>query len=347
MRLPAIDGMRGIAAIAVVLFHARDILGWQPAPGGYLAVDLFFVLSGAVIAHAYGARLANGMTWRTYMGRRLVRFLPLHTLGMLTGVAFAAAQRLAGSADAMTPASIAAAAVTGLCFVPYPPTPALFPLNIPAWSLLYELLVNAAYGAGPRAWGPSRGGRAAALALGLALGAGVVLHGDANAGMTREEAPLALLRTLYAFVVGVMLVERRSDPAAAHPLRVPTLILCALAPMLAPVTGHARTLFDVVVVLAGFPLLVRALLATPAPIGAPSHAERFLGVLGDASFGVYALHWPLLWLWNGVARRMGVDPRPGVWIGVMVLVIGCAWLERRVDGPLRARWTARWFPVAR
>ena len=101
--------MRGLAALAVVLFHAHEILGWQPAPGGYLAVDLFFALSGAVIANAYAPRLAAGMSMRGFVGRRLLRFLPLHALGLAAGVAFAAALRFAGSPDAMSPENIATA----------------------------------------------------------------------------------------------------------------------------------------------------------------------------------------------------------------------------------------------
>ena len=50
-RLAALDGMRGLAAIAVALMHGNSIfnLGWIPAHA-YLAVDFFFLLSGYVFA---------------------------------------------------------------------------------------------------------------------------------------------------------------------------------------------------------------------------------------------------------------------------------------------------------
>ena len=75
--LASLDGLRGVAALAVVAKHFQNLsrinLHAQQASA---AVDLFFVLSGYVIARAYEARLADGLSWRDYMGLRLTRLYP-------------------------------------------------------------------------------------------------------------------------------------------------------------------------------------------------------------------------------------------------------------------------------
>lgn len=56
-RFDTLDAMRGVAALIVVVHHAHSLWGRQLVPAGYLAVDLFFVLSGFVIANAYERKL--------------------------------------------------------------------------------------------------------------------------------------------------------------------------------------------------------------------------------------------------------------------------------------------------
>ncbi|HEY8254564.1 MAG TPA: acyltransferase family protein, partial [Rhizomicrobium sp.] len=83
-----LDGLRGVAAIAVLVGHA-SILFLQSTwvPRKLLAVQFFFMLSGFVITHAYEGKLRAGMTWREFMLRRIIRLYPLIVLAALVGFA--------------------------------------------------------------------------------------------------------------------------------------------------------------------------------------------------------------------------------------------------------------------
>src|SRR5205085_12699808 len=80
-----LDGLRGIAALAIVLRHCDGFFGADVLPGSYLAVDLFFVLSGFVIAFAYEDRLASGLSAWRFAWVRVVRLYPLYVLGIALG----------------------------------------------------------------------------------------------------------------------------------------------------------------------------------------------------------------------------------------------------------------------
>src|ERR1041385_8149717 len=89
-RFEALDLLRGLAALAVVAFHVPHIPGTLSlAPRGYLAVDLFFALSGFVLAYAYGAELARGGNIRRFMVQRLIRLYPLYLIALLAGALLA------------------------------------------------------------------------------------------------------------------------------------------------------------------------------------------------------------------------------------------------------------------
>ena len=87
-RYEILDGLRGVAALMVILFH---IFETYCAPGaqqhinhGYLAVDFFFVLSGFVIGYAYDDRWNKMTTWG-FFKRRLTRLHPMVIIGTVLG----------------------------------------------------------------------------------------------------------------------------------------------------------------------------------------------------------------------------------------------------------------------
>src|ERR1043165_8878053 len=90
-RFDHLDGLRGIAALSVMIGHIRwpsAIAGLPPFHNTSLWVDFFFVLSGFVIAHAYFEKISAGMTVTTFMARRFARLYPLHLLMLFVALGY-------------------------------------------------------------------------------------------------------------------------------------------------------------------------------------------------------------------------------------------------------------------
>ena len=89
-RYEILDGLRGVAALMVVIFHLFETYSKGPAfqivNHGYLAVDFFFVLSGFVVGYAYDDRWDKMTTWG-FFKRRLTRLHPMVLAGTLVGAA--------------------------------------------------------------------------------------------------------------------------------------------------------------------------------------------------------------------------------------------------------------------
>jgi peptidoglycan/LPS O-acetylase OafA/YrhL len=93
-RIPCQDGLRGVAAIAVMLFHFNLFYlpqAWLSdvvplVTRAYLGVDLFYMLSGFVMAHVYGRLLASNWQahWLDFAVARVARIYPAFAVTLLT-----------------------------------------------------------------------------------------------------------------------------------------------------------------------------------------------------------------------------------------------------------------------
>jgi peptidoglycan/LPS O-acetylase OafA/YrhL len=86
-----LEALRGIAALLVVLHHLSlnpgSVLAWFPLLGqGWLFVDLFFVLSGYVIASVHAECEPSAIAARGFLIRRIFRLYPLHLATLLVAV---------------------------------------------------------------------------------------------------------------------------------------------------------------------------------------------------------------------------------------------------------------------
>src|SRR6185312_12961115 len=239
-RLASLDALRGVAALAVVLFHVCIPLGVIAAPNGYLAVDFFFLLSGYVLALAYDGRLRKGSAAAWFIRIRLRRLYPLALIGVLMGIA-GAAIRYAPWLHGTGAVEFAATAVANLLVLPlgrlsFAQDHPLFAFNAPVWSLFWEIAVNALYGAVALFLDGAL--LAAVIALsGAAVVAVSLDHGSLQAGAEASSFAAGAARVGYSFFCGVALQRLvRPHPGRHHGsvpiLAVALLALILLSPML-------------------------------------------------------------------------------------------------------------------
>src|SRR6056300_430128 len=89
---PEIDALRAIAVVSVILYHAQiTILGHQPFQGGFIGVDIFFVISGYLISSIILKELATtgSFSFKHFYKRRIRRIMPALLFLMLVSVIFA------------------------------------------------------------------------------------------------------------------------------------------------------------------------------------------------------------------------------------------------------------------
>ena len=350
-RFVALDGFRGIAAIAVAIYHCSDRLGGgQLFPHAYLAVDFFFFLSGLVVAHAYEERLKAGKTL-DYLLRRAIRLYPMAVVGaLLGGLFFATYPDERGYVSLWLVAQLAVLAALSLPLLRdiFPPSHDIMPLNIPSWSLFFELFVSALYGALAKYLTTRRIVTIVILAL-LFECAGIYRFRGADFGVHISAFWWGVPRVMLPFFGGV-LINRLATPDERHgkpnssAVLAAVLVLTFAIPVAA--TGRIRALEDLFDIAVVYPVIIVLAMNTELR---PWQNSIFIW-LGELSFPIYLLHFPcLLWL-DKIVRVRGVQPADHPYIWVFVVMVCSSALTIVVshiyDKPLRA-WLSRRHSVTK
>ena len=201
-RFAALDALRGLAALGVLLHHLPATNGFATLPiarAGGLFVDLFFVISGFVIAASYGERLASGYSAAKFALLRLGRVLPLHYVMVAAYLALELAPWAFGSGGLNLRAPFSGVHSPGHLLRAVLLLDGYFPerdnyFNGVSWSISIELLL---YALALVAFRARRAGLAAFMLLGLAA---LALQ---FAGLDQLVLTNALLRGVAGFAAGL------------------------------------------------------------------------------------------------------------------------------------------------
>lgn len=333
----ALEGVRGIAALVIMLFHTTYRFP------GYLAVEFFMMLSGFVMAHAYleaPARLSSG----AFLWQRLARLYPLHLFALLAYVACYAFrhQALPEFRDGTTFTFVQHLLLlhnVGL-------NPTQLTWNFPAWTVSVELMVNlVAYCLLPR------GLRSLWLALAVILLYTLILNSSQHLGVHHQVywnwLNAGFCRGLAGFLLGWLVFRtwRRVQDVPGSSTGFSVAELLALGSLvLLLVRGPMDTTLD----FAALPLMAGILLLLGMERGALSRILRTapLQYLGRISFGIYLLHIPVQEVLHRLELSVPYLGLPMFMLLYWSVTIACAALVHAgVETPARA-WMlggmARW-----
>jgi peptidoglycan/LPS O-acetylase OafA/YrhL len=335
---PALDGVRALAVLAVLVFHFGA--GWLP--GGFIGVDVFFALSGFLITSLLVReyRQTGRIDLWAFWGRRARRLLPALLLLLVVLAGWAA-----WVASPMTAASLRADAMAALLYVAnwrFVTTEAAYTATteqsvlLHTWSLgveeqWYLLLPLLLLGMLRWAGRPLRGLGWALAATGVASACLMTMLWSSGAGV--ERVYYGTDTRLFTLVSGALLalvVERHGMPSkrAADLVGVTGAVtLIVIAARVGPLNPWLFSGGLLLVALAASGLVLAA--ATPGTWTSRVLSWRPLVGLGIVSYGIYLWHWPVrmvLPTWH--------------WVAWVVLTVAAAvvsfWL---VERPVR---TAPW-----
>jgi peptidoglycan/LPS O-acetylase OafA/YrhL len=322
-RLDFLDGLRGLAALYVVLHHAALLI---PPAGlsacglvarfllrhGHYAVSLFVVLSGYGLMLGSAVEADGGLPGGPlkYFARRARRILPPYyaalALSWLLIAAVPALGRTSGTPwDRALPAFEASGVIAHLLLIHNLDGRWMFRVSPSFWSLATAWQVYLPFPALLVA--SRRRGMMTAVAAAFAFGAGVMLLSVAVGNPALRKLCPWYLGLFALGMAGAVAQRERRRPG---PAAVATCLLAVCLSILAACfTDDGYLMFtDVIVGMVAVVLVIRW--ARCAAVGAGSPSLRLLEArpivaLGDCSYGLYLIHYPLLALANLTLREWG------------------------------------------
>lgn len=333
-----LDGLRGVAAILVVIFHLFEahfpVMAEHPMHHGYLAVDFFFLLSGFVVGYAYDSRWCKMTVWK-FFRIRLVRLHPMVIMGTVIGAMAYWLDPYTDMFSSVPAWKFILAIVLGMLLLPAPDIRGwseTHPINGPAWSLLQEYIANVFYALFGRRM--SKTGLWVIVTIcAFALIWVANWRGDVATGWSYATFWIAVVRMMFPFFAGLLLFRTGKLLHVPFAFLVCSVILTVLFFM---PTFKYNGIYESVVIILAFPLIVS--------LGAGSHikgktAQKICKFFGDISYPIYITHYPFIYIYTmWVAKEHpGVKPSVLIAIGLFVFFIilayGCLKL---FDEPVRA-----------
>lgn len=360
-----LDGLRGVAALMVIFYHVFEAFATSPIDQrfnhGYLAVDFFFILSGFVIGYAYDDRWKT-MTTKDFIKRRLIRLHPMVVLGAVLGViAFCIQGCEKWDGTQVSISMVMLALLINLFLIPAVPGSGpeirgngeMYPLNGPSWSLFFEYIGNIMYALFIRRMS-TKALTALVVLAGIGLASFAIFNfsgaGHLGVGWTMEEYNLigGFLRVLFSFSIGLLMSRVFKPIPVKGAFWICSLAIVVLLSM--PYVGNGDALWMNGIYYSVCAILIFPMLVYLGASGKTTdkHSARICKFLGDISYPLYMVHYPLIYLYFGWVKKENLTFAEA-WPEALALVIGSivlAYISLKLyDEPVRRYLTKRFLQV--
>ncbi|MBD5326569.1 MAG: acyltransferase [Bacteroides sp.] len=370
-RFEILDGLRGVAAMIVVLFHLFETYSSGPSDQiinhGYLAVDFFFVLSGFVIGYAYDDRWRQ-MSVLGFFKRRLIRLQPMVVLGTLIGAFWFYFGDAPGFELVMQTPWWKLLLIMALGCIMFPTPPSMDirgwqeinSLNGAQWSLMWEYVANILYAMFVRRFSTVvlalYVGLSALLTIDLALNFdvfGLLAVRDyakftviGGFGLTPDQVYIGICRLLYPFFGGLLLFRMSKWRIR---IRRGAMSLCSLVVVATLAVPHIggqshqwlNGLYCAVIILLVYPAIVAAGAGSELKGRKTTALCKFLGMI---SYPLYITHYPMIYVqMNWAAQHADAPLGTHIWVAgsIFIASVAVAYASVKVyDIPVR-EWLQR------
>lgn len=332
-----LDGLRGVAALAVVVFHFMEWVFTDPSQNfighGFLAVDFFFCLSGFVIGYAYDDRITK-IGIRNFFISRIIRLHPLVVLGSVLGLLAFLFDPFGGHPELYSTGKIILTFFCSLFLIPLPIIEGrgfnLFSFNAPAWSLFWEYFANIMY-----AFVLYKISRSYLLILTI-LSAVAICYVGYNAGnlLGGWSGPTfwdGCARITYSFLAGLLIY--RSNWIIKNKLGFLGLSVLLILVFIMPFSKW-NWISEPFIVLFYFPLLI----ALGAGAMLKPGLKKICLFSGKISYPLYMTHYAVLWMFGNYYMKYKPDNSQLTFIVItaVILLVGAAYLVMVIyDIPVR------------
>jgi peptidoglycan/LPS O-acetylase OafA/YrhL len=332
-----LDGLRGVAALAVVTFHFMEWVftdaGRNFIGHGFLAVDFFFCLSGFVIGYAYDDRIGK-IGVLEFFKSRVIRLHPLVLAGSVLGLLTFLFDPFGGHPELYSTGKIILTFLCSALLIPFPVMEDrgfnLFSFNAPSWSLFWEYIANIAY-----AFVLYKIRRSYLLLLtiisALAICWVAYRSGNLLGGWSGPTFWDGCARISYSFLAGLLIY--RSNWIIKNKLGFTGLSVLLFLAFIMPFSKW-NWISEPLIVLFYFPLLI----ALGAGATLRPGLKKVCIFSGQISYPLYMTHYAVLWMFGNyyTSHKPATMQLTFIIIAGLILLVGTAYLVMVIyDIPLR------------